>query len=106
MSGFLKNFGNNIKNYRNSRGYTQEVLAGIIDVATTTLSDWENGKAFIKYSSLVKLCDALQVTEFDLLSGNLNKTGNDFVDEVQDIAFHIPSEKYQQVLKILKTFVG
>lgn len=105
MSKLLKIFGNQVARYRKLRGYSQEQLAEKLDAATSTISDWENGKAFIKYSSLKKLCEALEINETDLFIYNYQKSGNLFLDKVSELALQIKPDKQQQVLDILKTFI-
>lgn len=105
MSKFLKSFGKKIKDCRELRHYTQEELAYSMNIATTTLSAWENGKTFPKYESLQKLCKTLKIQEENLFIMFAEQTGNSFIDQLNDIALQIPPARHKQVIQILKTFV-
>lgn len=105
MSEFFKNFGLKIKEYREQRNLTQEKLCEVLDIATTTLSAWENGKAFPRKLYIIKLCNALEIQEEDLFCFKIGEYKNSFLDQAIQIASKIPPSRHKQVLEILKTFV-
>lgn len=72
MSYFLNEFGKKIKGYRELCGYSQEKLGELVDVSTKTIAFWENGKSFIEYPTLVRLCKALDIEEVQLLHSSLS----------------------------------
>lgn len=106
MSDFLKKFGKQIKNFRDCKGYTQELLAEKVNVATTTISAWENGKFFLEYPSIQKLCKALEITEEDLFSfaSASNSDNNSYLNQIINLVKLQPPQKQKQFLEILKTF--
>ena len=61
--------GENIKTYRQKKGYTQEEVANRLHVTRQTISKWENGKCMPDYSIIEPLCDALHVTLPELMDG-------------------------------------
>lgn len=63
-----KEFGNNIRRYRKAAGLSQEQLAEMIEIATTSLSLIETGKGFVTSSTLDKITKALKVTAAQLFT--------------------------------------
>ncbi len=105
MFRLLETFGKKIKDYRKLRNLSQEALAEKLDVTSKTISQWETGKSFIKPETFYKLCEVLEVGEEDLFSFPVVKTGNTFIDQLNEIALNIPPARQKQALEILKTFV-
>ena len=60
--------GNNIRNYRELRGFTQEKLAELSNISDKHLSKIERGKINIKIDTLVNIDAALSVSVDKLLS--------------------------------------
>lgn len=105
MFNLLKDFGKKIREYRTLRNLSQEALAEKLDVTSKTISQWETGKSFIKLETFYKLCTILEIKEKDLFSFPTVKTGNTFIDQLNEIALSIPPTRHKQVLEILKTFI-
>ena len=59
--------GNQIKQYRNRMGLSQEELADKVYVSRQTISNWETGRAAPDYDMLTLLAELLQVSASDLL---------------------------------------
>ena len=60
--------GDNIRNYREMRGFTQEKLAELSNISEKHLSKIERGKINIKIDTLVNIATALSVSVDKLLS--------------------------------------
>lgn len=103
MSYFLKEFGKKIKGYRELRGYSQERLGELVDVSTKTVVFWENGKSFIEYPKLVRLCEALEIEEVQLFDFKPQK-GDSCLDQAAAIISKLSPAKQKQILSIIKTF--
>ncbi len=70
-----KNFGKNVKYYRELRGFTQEELAEKIGVNINSMSYIERGINFVKSDTLDNLCKILDVSpkvlfDFDYMPSN------------------------------------
>ena len=107
MDLFLNEFGRKIKNLRKSKGYSQEKLAELIGVSTNSVSAWENGHSFIKKSSLKKLCNALGITESDLLDTSdnyINANESSYIFEIVNKLKNLSKEQQIQILHIIETF--
>ena len=72
--------GATIRCLRETKGLTQEELAGRIHVSAKAVSKWETGKGFPDISLLESLAKALDISVIELLSGenirNRNRTFN------------------------------
>ena len=58
---------------RKKKQLTQQELANKLDVTNRTIINWENGKYFPDYTLLLPLCEALDVSVNELLTGEEDK---------------------------------
>lgn len=68
MSSELTYFSINIQRLRTARGLSQQALATALDVARTTISNWEKGVAYPLFGDLIRLANLFGVTLNDLVS--------------------------------------
>ena len=61
--------GKFIAEERKARNYTQRALADKLGISDKTVSKWERGNGFPEVSLLLPLCNELQITVNELLSG-------------------------------------
>lgn len=61
--------GKFIAEIRKEKNFTQRQLADILSISDKTVSKWECGKGLPEVSLMIPLCDALQITVNDLLTG-------------------------------------
>lgn len=61
--------GKFITEERKNKNYTQKQLADILHVSDRTISKWECGKGFPEVSLLLPLCNELEITVNELLTG-------------------------------------
>ena len=61
--------GKFIAGERKRRGYTQRQLADILGISDKTVSKWECGNGFPEVSLLLPLCDELNISVNELLTG-------------------------------------
>ena len=61
--------GKFIAEERKRKGYTQRALADILGISDKTISKWERGNGFPDVSLLLPLCNELEITVNELLSG-------------------------------------
>ena len=103
MSYFLKEFGRKIKGYRELKGFSQEELSEMVDVSRNTIGLWENGKSFIEYPKLVRLCKALDIEEVQLFQFP-TENANSQLEEIVALCSAMTPAKQKQILDIVKTF--
>ena len=92
--------GRIIAQKRKEKHMTQEVLAQKLNVTAKTISHWENGYTLPDISLLIPLSNILEITVYELLSGELEnrETMNDTINQEQ-----IPlqeSEKHEKELEM------
>ena len=69
-------FHEKLQELRKSRGLTQEELAEELYVSRTAISKWESGKCMPDSSIMLELCNILDVTVNELLSGERIEMNN------------------------------
>ena len=67
-------FAENIKKFRNRRGWNQLLLAEKLDISSNFLSEIETGKGWVSPLTLVKLANALEIEVFELFMPVIPKT--------------------------------
>ena len=60
-------FGKNIRKYRKSRKWSQELLAEKVDLSINTISETETGKKFIRAETLIGFATIFEVEVYELL---------------------------------------
>ena len=61
-----KTVGNNLKEARKAKGYTQKEIASMLRKYQPDYSQYENGQIELDYAKIVFLCKTLDVTPNDL----------------------------------------
>lgn len=61
----------NIKKYRENMNYSQNELAEIIGVKSSTLCQWENGKRYPRIQMLPRIAEALGCTVDELIKDDV-----------------------------------
>lgn len=69
MNEIRKQFGRNIKSYRQSAGFSQEALAEKASLHRTYIGSVERGERNISLENIVQLAKALGVSPSKLLQG-------------------------------------
>ncbi len=89
-----------LRNLRIEKNLTGEQLANAIGVKKTTISTWENGKAFPEIGTLIKLANYFDVS-IDYILGRNNATSNDktILDNLSDEQL----EKAKSYIEFIKT---
>lgn len=60
-------FDENLRNLRREKDYSQEYLAGVMDVSRQTISKWENGTAMPDLKKLTQLAELFEISMDTLL---------------------------------------
>lgn len=90
--------GDNIRNYRELRGFTQEKLAELSNISDKHLSKIERGKINIKIDTLVNIATALSVSVDTLLTETLEYVKPDYISQ---ITYHISKLSEEKQARIL-----
>lgn len=59
----LKLLGQNIRKWRERKGYTQEEFAPIVGMTRSYITEVETGKRNISFLNLIKIIDALEIDD-------------------------------------------
>lgn len=96
--------GRFIAQMRKAQDLTQRQLAETLSISDKTISKWECGKGLPEASLMLPLCEALQITVNDLLTGEKvseidyqNKAEENMVNLIQENAEH----KKQFILSVI-----
>ena len=73
-----KSIGQNISRLRKKCGITQNELAEKIGVSDKAVSRWESGRGFPDTTLILPLCNILEITANELLSGKLLPTDKEY----------------------------
>ena len=98
----FENIGRKLKEIRLSKGLTQEYVADMADVNTSHISNIENNRVKISLTTLVNVCNALDVTVDFILAGEYNKISSVLEQEILHELQSCPLETQKQILKIIR----
>ncbi len=103
----LKVTGKFISERRKAKGLTQVKLAEILFVSEKTISKWECGNGFPDTSLILPLCEALNITANELLTGRL-LSNEEYKDSAEKNLIELESkqEKSTKHLLTLEWVVG
>lgn len=97
--------GERLKKARIEKGYTQEQLAEKIDISVAFLSRVERGNSKINLNRLNQICDLLDISEGDVLSGT-GSTSNHYLNEEFSIFLKdCPPDKLKLIYDIAKVII-
>ena len=100
----LSTIGNKLFSYRKSRGLTQEQAAEKASVSQRTYADIERGKINMRLSTLISICNALEITPNDLLSAESEAVRINYTQLFEEL--NSKDEKIKEdALSILNTFL-
>lgn len=96
--------GKFIAEERKNKKYTQRQLADILGISDKTISKWETGNGFPEISLLLPLCEQLEISVNELLSGQrLSET--DYKQKAEENMVSFIREKEENKKKMQMTFV-
>ena len=90
--------GDNISNYREQRGFTQEKLAKLSNISDKHLSKIKRGKINIKIDTLVNIANALGTSVDKLL---LDASSYVELDYISQITYHLSKLSQEEQARIL-----
>lgn len=91
-----ESMGSNIKKARKKKGYTQAQLAEIVELSNRTVQLIENGKSGMKIETLIKFCDALDVSPNYILSYKTDE------NSLEDVIKNFSEEEINTIKNFLK----
>ena len=92
--------GEKIQKLRKQRGLSQEALAEKVTVTRKTISKWERGNGFPEVSLLLPLCNELEITVNELLSGE-RVSEEDYLKKAEENMVNLVREAQERKKKII-----
>lgn len=96
--------GRFIAERRKEESLTQRQLADILGISDKTVSKWETGNGLPKVSLMVPLCDRLDISVNELLSGE-RLTDSDYKRKAEENMMDLVKEKEESRKKILLSVI-
>ena len=94
--------GKFLSDERKAKGYTQKQLSELLGISDKTISKWECGNGFPEASLLVPLCNELEITVNELLTGERISQQN-YKKKAEENMVNMIREKEENKQKILLT---
>ena len=92
--------GKFIANERKRKGYTQKQLSEKLEISDKTISKWERGNGFPEVSLLLPLCNELDITVNELLSGE-RVSEEDYRKKAEENMVNLVREAQESKKKII-----
>lgn len=96
--------GHFIASERKRKGYTQRQLADALGISDKTISKWERGNGFPEVSLLLPLCDELDITVNELLSGE-RFSEEEYQKKAEENMVNMIKEREENQRKAIQTVV-
>ena len=96
--------GKFIASERKRKGYTQRQLADLLQISDKTVSKWERGNGFPEVSLLLPLCNELDITVNELLSGE-RVSEEDYQKKAEENMVNMIQEREENKKKAIMTIV-
>ena len=96
--------GKFISEERKRKKYTQKELAELLGISDKTISKWERGNGFPEVSLLLPLCNELEITVNELLSGERLEEV-DYKKKAEENMVNLVREAQESKKKIILSFV-
>ena len=96
--------GKFISDERKAKGYTQKQLSELLGISDKTISKWERGNGFPEASLLLPLCNELEITVNELLTGERISQQN-YKKKAEENMVNMIREKEENKQKILLTTI-
>ena len=94
--------GKFLSDERKAKGYTQKQLTELLGISDKTISKWECGNGFPEASLLLPLCNELEITVNELLTGERISQQN-YKKKAEENMVNMIREKEENKQKILLT---
>lgn len=92
--------GKFIADERKRKGYTQKQLSEKLEISDKTISKWERGNGFPEVSLLLPLCNELEITVNELLSGE-RLQAMDYKKKAEENMVNLVKEAQESKKKII-----
>ncbi len=98
----FENISKRIKDTRIAKGITQEYVATVADVNTSHISNIENNRVKVSLTTLVQICNALDVTVDYILAGEYTEPSTALEQDILLEAKKCSPRIQEKLLKIIQ----
>ena len=98
--------GRRIARLRKERRLTQDKLSEKAEISNNYLSNIENGRSIPSLETLVRLCEAMEVTPDTVLMGTVTDVKQYMNDDIQQLLAQCTPQEKRYVIGILKVFLA
>lgn len=98
----FKKIGNRLKEVRLSKNLTQEYIANAINVNTSHISNIENNRVKVSLTTLVAICNVLDITVDYALSNEYISPSSALEQEILYALRTCTDDKKEKILKIIQ----
>lgn len=96
--------GKFISDERKAKGYTQKQLSELLAISDKTISKWECGNGFPEASLLLPLCNELEITVNELLTGERISQQN-YKKKAEENMVNMIKEREENKKKLIPTII-
>ena len=98
----FERLGKKIKEIRTSKGITQEYVANCANVNTSHISNIENNRVKISLTTLVNVCNALDVTVDYVLAEEYDNSSSALEETILQELHQCSNDMKERILKIVQ----
>lgn len=98
--------GERLKKARLTKNLTQEQLAEELDVSVAFLSRAERGNVKINLSRINQICDILDISISDILTGTASNSKDYLTDDFSNLLKNCPPDKIKLIYDIAKVIIN
>lgn len=98
--------GERLKKARLAKNLTQEKLAEELDVSVAFLSRAERGNVKINLSRINQICDILDISISDILTGTASNSKDYLTDDFSNLLKNCPPDKIKLIYDIAKVIIN
>lgn len=104
MNGFKKVLGEKMQKYRKAINMSTTTLSELTGTAQSTISKIENGNSTTNIETLIKICEALGISLYDLLPENVLPEYKMNSPEKKQL-FHVINQMSESEIKLVRSFL-
>ena len=99
----MAEFGENLKNVREQKGYTQQTLADHLYVTRQAVSRWEGGSRYPDLMTAKKMAQFLEVSLDELVYDNLKKSEHVSVARIDELLADCTPSELEAICEVVAT---
>lgn len=94
--------GKRIKEYREAKGYTQEYMSKVLDIAPNHYGRIERGENSCTMSKLITICNLLEITPNDLIGEFIISSENQIFTDYSKLSLEDQATVFKFIKFLLK----